>query len=144
MAGAPPDNNAVTRVHVLTLSAESAHVRSIARSWAAGEVSVDDYRMIRSMTIEGMLNGDFATGGPGDAPGSEAQQASNVLFDDEDDQDTTAVGDQVVTASGDIHPHSESVGKPAVVPTEQSVPRVALMAGAVLLVLGLIMLFALV
>ena len=58
----PADNDAkaVTR-HLLELSAASAHVRAVARAWGAGEVPRDDYRLIRSMTIEALIEGESPT-----------------------------------------------------------------------------------
>ena len=142
MADAPSGKNGVTRVHVLALSDESAHVRTLARSWAAGEVGVDDYRMIRSLTIEGMLNGEFATDLPGDASASSAPKAPPVTPAADDDHDITAVGDP--TAEADLtDPHFEAIGDPPPPPAASSAPRAALIVGAILLVLGLIVLLTL-
>ena len=55
----PTDDHAkaVTR-HLLELSSASAHLRAGARAWAAAEVPRDDYRLIRSMTIEALIEGE--------------------------------------------------------------------------------------
>lgn len=137
-------NGAVTRVHVLTLSDESAHVRSLARSWAAGEVGMDDYRMIRAMTIEGMLNGELAIDVPGDAAAKPRAAASKVdAVEDDDDHDITAVGDHTVAEGDDTDPNFEAVPAPPPAPALSPTPRAALIAGGVLLLLGLILLFTL-
>lgn len=137
----------VTRVHVLTLSDESAHVRTLARSWAAGEVSLDDYRMIRALTIEGMLSGEFATNVPGNASEATGLAGSKTgpvdAADDDDDHDITAVGDHSVAEGDDTDPNVEVVGKPPPAPASSSATRVALIAGAGLLLLGLILLVTL-
>ncbi len=129
MADAPSAKKGVTRrVDVLTLSQESAHVRSLARSWAAGEVGVDDYRMIRSLTIEGMLSGEFVSTAP------------NASADD-DDNDITAVGHDTVAEGDDTHPRFQAISEDPPMPPASPLPRIALVAGALLLVLGLIILF---
>ncbi|MCC5888589.1 MAG: hypothetical protein JJT88_19300 [Gammaproteobacteria bacterium] len=137
MADTPSGNNkAATRVHVLTLSTESAHVRSLARSWAAGEVSVDDYRMIRSLTIEGMLSGEFDSQAPSSPASGEPSPADDV------DHDITAVGDKTVTKEDETDPNFEAIVPPPQPPATSPFPRVALIAGAVLLVLGVILLLS--
>lgn len=149
MADAPSGKNGksgVTRVHVLTLSDESAHVRSLARSWAAGEVSIDDYRMIRSLTIEGMLDGQFATEAGGETSRStvtEAPKTQSRNDDDDDDHDITAVGDQTVAEGDETDPNLETVVQPPPAPAALTAPRAALIAGVVLVLLGLILLVTL-
>jgi len=154
MADAPTGKNGkngksgVTRVHVLALSGESAHVRSLARSWAAGEVSVDDYRTIRTLTLEGMLSGEFASDVPGNASASPAVEASGeaskaALDDDDDEHDITAVSDQTVAEGDDTDPNFEAGVQPHRAPAPSFAPRAALIAGVVLLLLGLIILVTL-
>lgn len=137
MADTPSGKTSVPRVHVLTLSEESAHVRSLARSWAAGEVGLDDYRMIRSMTIEGMLNGEIAIKPATDAATENPQVDDS---DDDDDHDITAVGDQTVAEADDTDPNVEVVNAPPPTPAAAPLPRLALIAGGALLVLGIILL----
>lgn len=140
MADAPSDKRGSTRVNVLALSDESAHVRSLARGWAAGEVSVDDYRTIRALTIEGMLSGELGSDAASDTQVSKSPSASRSAAGDHDNT-TTGEGD-----FGDSDETAPRVGgvhdlPPASPPPSTS--RVALIAGAVLLVIGLIVLLTL-
>lgn len=136
MADTPSNKRGGTRVHVLTLSEQSAHVRALARSWAAGEVSMDDYRTIRALTIEGMLNGEFANGAP-DAADTTASPH------DAEDHDITAVGDRTGAEGDDTEVNPDAPIEATRPMDASSLPRVALIAGAVLLVLGVILLFTL-
>lgn len=140
MTDAPSGQPPKQRLHVLTLSEQSAHVRSVARSWAAGEVSLEDYRMIRSLTLEGMLSGELAT----DLPASDGADAASVDEPD-DDHDITEVGDHRVDDEDDDTDPNAGV-KPELTPAGPPgapIPRLALIAGGVLLLLGLILLLTL-
>jgi len=143
MADAPSSKNggnggnAAPRVHVLALSEESAHVRSLARSWAAGDVGLDDYRMIRSLTIEGMLSGELTADG-------EAAKPAAAASDDDDEHEVTAVGDETVAEGDDTDPNMEAVHERPPAPGASTAPRIALAAGAILLLIGLLLLLTLV
>jgi len=57
MTNAPHDDGKAVNRHLLELSQASAHLRAVARAWAEGEVPRDDYRTIRGMTLEAMIEG---------------------------------------------------------------------------------------
>ncbi len=138
MAGSPSGGKGRPRSHVLTLAPESAQVREVARSWAAGEVTLEDYRMIRSITLEGMLSGEIAV--PEDVTASHA----DATLRPGEDPDITEVGDETKDDPADItEPNPDPPVNLDHEPTTHA-PRLAWLAGVILLVLGVILLLTLI
>ncbi|TVS18663.1 MAG: hypothetical protein EA417_02695 [Gammaproteobacteria bacterium] len=140
MAGSLSGGNGRTRSHVLILAPESAQVREVARSWAAGEVTQEDYRMIRSITLEGMLSGEIAV--PEDVTASHA----DATLRRGEDADITEVGDPAKDDPTDItEPNPDPPTNPDLDrDATEHAPRLAWLAGVILLVLGVVLLLTLI
>lgn len=142
MAESPSKGGGKVRSHLLRLAPESAQVREVAKSWAAGEIGLDDYRMIRTITLEGMLSGEIPLPGEPSADITDVTVRPNQTPDD--DPDATQVGDDTADDLADItEPNPEPVAEPAAAGAP-SAPRVAWLAGVILLVLGVILLLTLI
>ncbi len=142
MAESAPKGGGKVRSHLLILAPESAQVREVARSWAAGEVALEDYRMIRSITLESMLSGEITLPGEPRADITDVTVRPNEAA--EDDPDATQVGDDSADELADItEPNSESAAEWAAAGAP-STPRAAWLAGVTLLLLGVILLLTLI